>query len=48
MIEMLYVSKQKRYEARQVSWSSKTNIWPSTSYLTQNKEERQTIMVDIH
>ena len=41
MIETLYESKQQRSETiKQVSSRPITNLWPSTSYLAQNDEER--------
>ena len=49
MIETLYESKQQRSETtKQVSSRPKTNFQPSTSYLAQNNEERQTSILDIH
>ena len=49
MFETLYESKQQRSETiKQVSSRRITNLRPSTSYLAQNDEERQTNILDIH
>ena len=48
-IETLNESKQQRSETiKQVSPRPITNHRPSTSYLAQNNEERQTNILDIH
>ena len=48
MIETLYESKRQRSETiKQVSSRPITNLRPSTSYLVQNYEERQTNILDI-
>ena len=49
MIEALHESKQQRSKTtKQVSSRPITNLWPCTSYLAQNNEERQTNLLDIH
>ena len=48
MFETLYESKQQRSETiKQVSSRRITNLRPSTSYLAQNDEERQTYLIYI-
>ena len=49
IIETHYENKQQRFETiKQVSSRSITNLRPSPSYLTQNNEEWQTNILDIH